>query len=95
MSSVKVEFLSLLSDIIDEDDLEIHIQNNSTLIQLIRTMSDRYGEDFRNKVLDDKGNLLNYILLAINGNQITTTNKNDVLIQDGDQISFIPAIAGG
>ena len=95
MSSVKVEFLSLLSDIIIEDDLEIHIQENSTLKQLIRTMSEKYGDDFKNQVLDDNGNLLNYILLAINGNQITTTNKNNILIQDGDQISFIPAIAGG
>ncbi|MFX1275262.1 MAG: MoaD/ThiS family protein [Promethearchaeota archaeon] len=95
MSSIKIEFLSILSEFIDRDELEIPIQNKISLDSLIEKMIEKYGDEFRNRILDDNGNLHKFILLAINGNQITSSDEMDILIQSGDEVSFIPAIAGG
>ncbi len=75
--------------------MEIHIEEKITLDSLIKKMIQTCGDDFKNLLLDDNGLLHKFILLAINGNQILHSNQKEILIYSGDQISFIPAIAGG
>ena len=95
MSKIKVEFLSMLSNITNEDELEIPIETNISVKELISILSKKYGDDFKDKILDDNGNLVRFILVSINGNQKVSSNESDFLIHSGDKVSFIPAIAGG
>ena len=95
MSNVKVEFLSLLTDIAGTDELEVFIENKTTLDSLLKELKNKFGKNFDSKILDHSGNLSKYIMLVINGEQVQSEDNMNTILQDGDEISFIPAIAGG
>jgi molybdopterin converting factor small subunit len=51
--------------------------------------------DVRKRLYDDDGNLRRFINIYINEEDIRFLNGKDTEINDNDEISIIPAIAGG
>ena len=93
MPKIKVIFFSILKDITKkkEDTLEIE----STVASAIHKLIETYGDDLREKLLDNNGKVRKHIVTYVNGKDIRHYNNLDTILQDGDEIIFLPAIAGG
>lgn len=49
----------------------------------------------RERLLDDKGELRRFVNIYLNGDDIRFLNQLSSQVKDGDDISIVPAIAGG
>ena len=49
----------------------------------------------RDRLLDEKGELRRYVNVYLNGNDIRFLDQLSSKVKDGDDISIVPAIAGG
>ncbi len=47
------------------------------------------------RLLDDKGELRRFVNVYLNGDDIRFLSQLDSKVKDGDDISIVPAIAGG
>ena len=95
MNKYKVSFLSLLVDIIGEEELYIDDENISTIRDILQKLKKEIGTVFETTILTKNGNLKKYIIIGKNGEDIRSFNGLDTTLNDGDEISFLPAIAGG
>ena len=49
----------------------------------------------RERLLDEKGDLRRFVNIYLNGDDIRFLNQLNSQVKDGDDISIVPAIAGG
>ena len=68
----------------------ISIEDGSKIIDLLNKLFETYGKDFR--ITLDPGS--SHIIL-INGQNHEVLGGNETLLQDGDQIVFLPITMGG
>ncbi len=95
MINIKVSFLSLLADITGFKDIIMPIIENSTIKDVLSSLILNYGSDFEKFILRSPDNLNKYVILGLNGKDIRSFDNLNTIIKDGDEISFLPAIAGG
>jgi len=50
---------------------------------------------FKERLLDDKGELRRFVNIYLNGDDIRFLDQLNSHVKDGDDISIVPAIAGG
>ena len=95
MLKVKITFLSVLIDVIDVEELDLQIADNSSLRNLLEQLALKYGTKFEETIFKSSNGLNKYILITMNGRDIRALDGLNTIIQGNDDISFIPAIAGG
>ena len=95
MPYIKASFLSLLVDIIGKEEITISIIENSTIRDVLVKLRLSIGKNFENSIFNIKDKLNKYIILGLNGKDIRKFNGLDTIVKDGDELSFLPAIAGG
>ncbi len=95
MIDVKIAFLSVLEDFTKTKEIIIPLDDNSTIKSIFGKLSDKFENIFEKYFVDTSGNLNKYIILALNGKDIRSLKGLDTVIHNNDEISFIPAIAGG
>jgi len=68
-----------------------------TLVQLIKHLQEKYGEEFRELVWDKKkeGELHKMLSIIINGRSFRYEGFLDTILKEGDDISFIYIFFGG
>ena len=49
----------------------------------------------KKRLCDDEGNLRNFVNVYINGEDVRFLNGIDTALKNGDEISLVPAVAGG
>lgn len=49
----------------------------------------------KTSLIDDKGNLRRFVNLFLNGEDIRFLQESQTALKDGDEVSIVPAIAGG
>jgi len=93
MPKIKVIFFSILKDITKkkEDTLEIE----STVASAIHKLIETYGDDLREKLLDNNGKVRKHIVTYVNGKDIRHLSGFDTKLNDSDELAFLPAAAGG
>ena len=95
MIDVKINFLSLLADITKIKELNISVQDNSTIKEILESLSSKFGKDFERKILDSPNSLSKYIILGLNGKDVRTLENLNTIVNHQDEILLLPAIAGG
>ena len=95
MIDVKITFLSLLADITKIKELNLSINENSTIKEILDNLIIKFGKDFERKILDSPNSLSKYIILGLNGKDIRTLENLDTIVNHLDEILLLPAIAGG
>jgi molybdopterin synthase sulfur carrier subunit len=61
---------------------------------VIEDLEKRHG-GIRERLLDDKGQLRRFVNVYLNGDDIRFLDQLNSKVKDGDDISIVPAIAGG
>ncbi|MHA1191850.1 MAG: MoaD/ThiS family protein [Promethearchaeota archaeon] len=95
MIDVKINFLSLLADITKIKELNITVQDNSTIKEILEILVSKFGKEFERKILDSPDSLSKYIILGLNGKDIRTLENLNTIVNHHDEILLLPAIAGG
>ena len=62
---------------------------------IIKNLSEKYGESFKNKILDKNGNPKPVINIYINDENIKFLDELSTELNDKDEILFLPAVSGG
>ncbi len=95
MINIKTSFFSLLADIVGKEEIPLSFDSPLTIREILVLLSSMIGRNFEENIFSSMGTLNKYIILGINGKDIRRFDGLDSIIQDGDEISFLPAIAGG
>ena len=66
----------------------------ATLAQIIDSMESQYP-GIKERLCDEDGNLRNFVNVYVNGEDVRFLDGIDSATGDGDEISIVPAVAGG
>jgi molybdopterin synthase sulfur carrier subunit len=90
--SVKVRIPTPLQPLTDhQPELEA---SGDTLREVLANLEERYP-GIRERLYDDEGALRRFVNVYVNDEDIRFLKGEDTALSDGDEISIVPAIAGG
>ena len=75
------------------DQAEVNV-DASTLRQAVEQLAAQ-NEEFKTRLLDDSGELRRFVNVYVNEEDVRFLQKLDTPLKDGDEVSIVPAIAGG
>ena len=75
------------------DQAEVNVEAGS-LREAIGQLADKNSE-FKTRLLDDGGELRRFVNVYVNEEDVRFLQKLDTPLKDGDEVSIVPAIAGG
>lgn len=75
------------------DKAEVHV-DASTLREAVAQLAAQ-NEEFKTRMLDDSGELRRFVNVYVNEEDVRFLQKLDTPLKDGDEVSIVPAIAGG
>lgn len=90
--SVTVRIPTPLRKITDGKD-EVSAEG-STVGEVINDLESKHS-GLKERICEDSGELRRFVNLYLNDEDIRFENNLDTAVKDGDEISIIPAIAGG
>ncbi len=67
----------------------------SSLKEVLDSLIEEHGEEFKTKILDSAGNPRRHIRIYINGKDIRFLKKLNTPLNDGDEVLILPAVVGG
>jgi len=74
---------------------EIDVDFEGTLGGLFERIAERYGKEFRQRILETDGGLKRFVNVYVNGEDARYLNGLDTRIARDATIDLLPAIAGG
>ena len=95
MIAVKISFLSLLKDRIGAKELNMDLEDESTINDVFVKLFEKYGEDIEKVLIKKTGDLNDQVVILLNEKNIRSLDKLDTKIRNNDEIILLPAIAGG
>jgi len=97
MISVKIHYEPPFSMLTKTFNEILKFDKELTLIQLIKSLQEKYGEEFRELVWDKKneGELHKMLSIIINGRSFRYEGFLDTILKEGDDLSFIYIFFGG
>ena len=66
----------------------------STVGEVLGALTTRFP-DLRKQLFNDEGRLRSFVNVYLNDEDIRYLGKLDTPVKDGDQVSILPAVAGG
>lgn len=68
--------------------------SGTSIIEVINDLESRHP-GMRDRLLDDKGEIRRFVNIYLNGDDVRFLDQLKSAVKDGDDISIVPAIAGG
>ena len=68
--------------------------SGATVAALVADL-DKHHPGLREKICDDRGQVRRFVNIYVNGDDIRFLQHLDSPVKDGDEVSIVPAIAGG
>ena len=68
--------------------------NGSTVGEIIGELQTRYP-GFQERLLDEKGQIRRFVNIYVNGEDVRFLSGLTTAVKDGDEVSIVPAVAGG
>ena len=76
------------------DKLEAIELEGNTVAELLTNLAERY-EPLKKHLFNDEGKLRNFVNVYVNDEDIRFLENLETAVKGGDEISIVPAIAGG
>lgn len=76
-----------------EGKSEVDVEGG-TVREIFADVENRHG-GLQAKIFDDSGEIRRFINVFVNGENVRHSQGLDTPVQDGDEVSVVPAIAGG
>jgi len=71
------------------------VQASGRTFDVLLADLDRKFPGIRQRVLADTGLIREYVVVFVNGDQVTEGQPERVRVKDGDTVHIIPSVAGG
>ena len=68
--------------------------SGSTIAAVVQDLESRHP-GLKDRICDPEGKVRRFVNVYVNGDDIRFQNSLDTPVKDGDEISIVPAIAGG
>lgn len=95
MINIKIKFISILADYTGVEELTLKVDEKSSIKDVIEKLAIKFGETFKTKILNSQNKLNKYIILILNDKDLRFFEGFDTFLQEDDEITFLPVIAGG
>lgn len=95
MIAVKISFLSLLKDRIGVEELNMDLEDNATINDVFFKLFEKFGENIKTVLVKKTGELNDHVVIMLNEKNIRSLDDLNTKIQNKDEITLLPAIAGG
>ncbi len=95
MLDLKVNFVSLLVDQIGTEEFTLPIEENSTIKDVLNKLTEKFGAKFKKVIFKSPETLNDFVIIGLNGKDIRLIEYLNTLLKQGDEITFLPAVAGG
>ena len=92
MPEVIVKLYTSLREIAGEKETRV---NAETIKETLNILSKKYGNNFKNHLLDDDGNLKPFFHIMVNGRKIGLLNGVETKLKNGDVVDIFPPVGGG
>ena len=94
---VKVEYLGHIRHMLgSEREEEVEIEDGALVADLLETLSDKYGESFKETVYEPSSKDVKANFMAtVNGYLLNQLNGLKTKLRQGDHIILMPVISGG
>lgn len=93
---VRVHYLGPVRVRLNKKEEEINVPEKTSLLDLLRNLSDTYGEWFRREVLeDDEKNIRQGMVITVNGIALGQLGGLAARLKEGDEVMLLPFFAGG
>ena len=66
-----------------------------TLLQALTALTERYGEDFGSRLLDENGKPRRFINIYVDGRDYRFLGSLEATLEPGTELNLIPAVSGG
>ncbi len=76
------------------EEKEVVEVDGGTVAELIENLQAKYP-GLKERICDDNGELRRFVNVYLNDEDIRFKDGKDTAVKDGDEISIVPAIAGG
>ena len=90
---VKVKFLARFRDITGERSVDI--EHTGSIADLMNTLTEKYGNEFKDALFDKEGNLRDYMKIIVNGEDVESNGGLKSNVRDDDEVVIFQTIAGG
>jgi MoaD family protein len=95
MIAVKISFLSLLKARIGVKELNLDLEDNATLNDVFSRLFEKFGENIKTVLIKQTGELNDHVVIMLNEKNIRSLDDLNTKIHNKDEITLLPAIAGG
>jgi molybdopterin synthase sulfur carrier subunit len=68
--------------------------SGETIAGLLNDLEQNYP-GIKERILDDRGQVRRFVNVYVNGDDIRFLNNMETAVKEGDNVSIVPAIAGG
>ena len=75
-------------------DMEVVQAEGNTVGNILQSLETSYP-GLRERICDESGNVRRFVNVYLNDEDIRFLEENATPVKDGDEISIVPAIAGG
>lgn len=66
----------------------------ATIAALVEDL-EQHHPGIKERICDEKGKVRRFVNIFVNGDDIRFLNNLETAVKDGDEVSIVPAIAGG
>ena len=74
----------------------MEIRENSSVTDLLMTLSEKYGEPFKKAVYEPKGmDVKSNYIITVNGYLLNQLNGVETKLKHGDHVTLLPIVSGG
>lgn len=96
MVKIVVKAFATIREAIGEyGKISFEFQDKVTVMDLIKVLSNSFGQKFNLEVLDADGLPKKTVKIFVNGRDIEFLDGLSTILKDGDEVALIPPIAGG
>lgn len=93
---VKISVFSILRKIVGKKSFYMDLRDGSTLRELIKELSRRYGEAFKEEMSRDMEESLTRLFnILVNGKSRNPSREGDLRLRNGDEILIVQPVGGG
>jgi len=92
---IKVKLFAEVREVAGLSEVEVYVKDGSSLIDVLNELSEKLGEGFREKVMDEKmGTPRGEYKFSLNGVIMHEVDLR-MKLKDGDVLAILPPVSGG
>ncbi len=92
---IEVRLFAGLRELAKQKAVAEDLPDGGTVADAVSGLGDRFGQEFRKQVLDERGQPSESLRILVNGQNIASLQGAETKLKNGDVLAIFPPVAGG